>query len=31
MIKQNLKLSVNANTDKRKNKFKTTMMMAVCK
>ena len=31
MINKNLKLSVNTNADKRKNKFKTAMMMAVCK
>ena len=30
MIKRNLKLSVNANAGKRKNKFKTAMMMAIC-
>ncbi len=31
MMNKNLKLSVNANVGKRKNKFKTAMMMAVCK
>ncbi len=31
MINKNLKFSVNANADKRKNKFKTAMMMAVGK
>ena len=30
MINKNLKLSVNANAGKRKNKFKTAMMTAVC-